>query len=80
MIDIDVFGDIDKSKLRLAKPIAGTPPKVNPTDDIAASTTDNPDKLGRMVAFDQADELYKTLSAIAQHQTKAKYFVQPNKN
>ncbi len=27
MIDIDVFGDIDKSKLRLNKPQAGTPPK-----------------------------------------------------
>jgi len=27
MMDIDIFGDIDKSKLRLAKPIAGTPPK-----------------------------------------------------
>jgi DNA helicase-2/ATP-dependent DNA helicase PcrA len=27
MMDIDIFGDIDKSKLRLAKPAAGTPPK-----------------------------------------------------
>jgi DNA helicase-2/ATP-dependent DNA helicase PcrA len=27
MMDIDIFGDIDKSKLRLAKPVAGTPPK-----------------------------------------------------
>ena len=27
MIDMDIFGDIDKSKLRLAKPIAGTPPR-----------------------------------------------------
>ena len=27
VMDIDVFGDIDKSKLRLAKPTAGTPPK-----------------------------------------------------
>ncbi len=27
MIDIDVFGDVDKSKLRLSKPVAGTPPK-----------------------------------------------------
>ena len=26
-IDLDIFGDIDKSKLRLAKPLAGTPPK-----------------------------------------------------
>jgi DNA helicase-2/ATP-dependent DNA helicase PcrA len=27
MMDIDIFGDIDKSKLRLAKPVAGKPPK-----------------------------------------------------
>lgn len=27
MINADIFGDVDKSKLRLAKPIAGTPPK-----------------------------------------------------
>lgn len=26
-IDLDIFGDIDKSKLRLSKPISGTPPK-----------------------------------------------------
>ncbi|MES2811768.1 MAG: UvrD-helicase domain-containing protein [Bacteroidota bacterium] len=26
-IDVDIFGDVDKSKLRLAKPIMGTPPK-----------------------------------------------------
>ena len=27
MIDSDIFGDIDKSKLRLAKPVGGTPPQ-----------------------------------------------------
>jgi DNA helicase II / ATP-dependent DNA helicase PcrA len=27
MMDIDIFGDVDKSKLRLAKPVTGTPPK-----------------------------------------------------
>ena len=27
MMDIDIFGDVDKSKLRLSKPAAGTPPK-----------------------------------------------------
>ncbi|TGD59574.1 ATP-dependent helicase [Flavobacterium humi] len=27
MIDHDIFGDVDKSKLRLSKPVAGTPPK-----------------------------------------------------
>jgi DNA helicase-2/ATP-dependent DNA helicase PcrA len=26
-IDLDIFGDVDKSKLRLAKPTSGTPPK-----------------------------------------------------
>lgn len=27
MINTDIFGDVDKSKLRLSKPVAGTPPK-----------------------------------------------------
>jgi DNA helicase-2/ATP-dependent DNA helicase PcrA len=27
MIDSDIFGDVDKSKLRLAKPLGGTPPQ-----------------------------------------------------
>jgi len=27
MIDMDIFGDVDKSKLRLSKPMNGTPPK-----------------------------------------------------
>jgi DNA helicase-2/ATP-dependent DNA helicase PcrA len=27
MIDSDIFGDVDKSRLRLAKPANGTPPK-----------------------------------------------------
>ncbi len=27
MIDADIFGDVDKSKLRQAKPVTGTPPK-----------------------------------------------------
>ncbi len=27
MIDSDIFGDVDKSKLRTAKPVGGTPPK-----------------------------------------------------
>lgn len=27
MMDLDIFGDVDKSKLRLNKPVAGTPPK-----------------------------------------------------
>ena len=33
MMDVDIFGDIDKSKLRLAKPTAGTPPKHLSYDD-----------------------------------------------
>jgi len=27
MIDSDIFGDVDKSKFRLSKPVSGTPPK-----------------------------------------------------
>jgi DNA helicase-2/ATP-dependent DNA helicase PcrA len=38
MMDIDIFGDVDKSKLRLAKPIAGTPPR-GFTDEPASSVT-----------------------------------------
>ena len=37
VMDIDVFGDIDKSKLRLSKPTAGTPPKYL-TQDQPSST------------------------------------------
>ena len=37
MMDIDIFGDIDKSKLRLAKPSAGTPPKKYGDELVASS-------------------------------------------
>ncbi len=37
VMDIDVFGDIDKSKLRLAKPTAGTPPKYLKQDQPVSS-------------------------------------------
>jgi len=37
MMDIDIFGDVDKSKLRLAKPVAGTPPKRYGDDPTAAA-------------------------------------------
>ncbi len=37
MMDIDIFGDIDKSKLRLAKPTAGTPPKKYGDEPISSS-------------------------------------------
>ncbi len=34
LVDTDIFGDIDKSKLRLKKPVSGTPPKIGtPTQD-----------------------------------------------
>ena len=37
VMDVDVFGDIDKSKLRLAKPTAGTPPKYLTQDEPVSS-------------------------------------------
>ncbi|WP_026976412.1 ATP-dependent helicase [Flavobacterium tegetincola] len=38
MIDSDIFGDVDKSKLRQFKPTASAPPKyLNPTDGAATS-------------------------------------------
>jgi DNA helicase-2/ATP-dependent DNA helicase PcrA len=36
-IDLDIFGDIDKSKLRLAKPTAGTPPKKYGDEPVSAA-------------------------------------------
>jgi DNA helicase-2/ATP-dependent DNA helicase PcrA len=40
MIDSDIFGDVDKSKLRLAKPIGGTPPNpLNPEGGITSNGT-----------------------------------------
>ncbi len=44
MIDNDIFGDIDKSKLRLAKPISGTPPSP-PTSEGRANSNLNIRKL-----------------------------------
>ncbi|MEC4005806.1 UvrD-helicase domain-containing protein [Flavobacterium sp. SUN052] len=38
MMDIDIFGDIDKSKLRLAKPTTGIPPKKYGDEPVASST------------------------------------------
>ena len=36
-MDLDIFGDIDKSKLRLAKPEAGTPPKRYGDEPVSAA-------------------------------------------
>ena len=36
-IDLDIFGDIDKSKLRLTKPTAGTPPKKYGDEPVSAA-------------------------------------------
>lgn len=36
-IDLDIFGDIDKSKLRLSKPLAGTPPKSNGDEPVSSA-------------------------------------------
>ena len=35
-IDLDIFGDVDKSKLRLAKPESGTPPKKYGDEPVSA--------------------------------------------
>ena len=36
-MDLDIFGDVDKSKLRLAKPVGGTPPKRNDYEPIPSA-------------------------------------------
>jgi DNA helicase-2/ATP-dependent DNA helicase PcrA len=37
-IDLDIFGDIDKSKLRSIKPVAGTPPKQYGEEPVSSAT------------------------------------------
>lgn len=37
MMDIDIFGDVDKSKLRLTKPVTGTPPAYITKDEPVSS-------------------------------------------
>lgn len=37
-MDLDIFGDIDKSKLRLTKPVAGTPPKKHGEEPVSSVT------------------------------------------
>ncbi|SHF11739.1 DNA helicase-2 / ATP-dependent DNA helicase PcrA [Flavobacterium fontis] len=37
MIDMDIFGDVDKTKLRLQKPVSGTPPRRMQEDEPAPS-------------------------------------------
>jgi DNA helicase-2/ATP-dependent DNA helicase PcrA len=36
-IDLDIFGDVDKSKLRNSKPVAGIPPRTNSDEDAVNS-------------------------------------------
>ncbi len=36
-MDLDIFGDVDKSKLRLAKPVGGTPPKRNDNEPVSSA-------------------------------------------
>jgi len=37
MIDMDIFGDVDKSKLRTSKPVSGTPPRSIDSDSSSVS-------------------------------------------
>ena len=36
-MDLDIFGDVDKSKLRLAKPVGGIPPKRNDNEPLSSA-------------------------------------------
>ena len=68
MIDNDIFGDVDKSKLRLAKPVSGTPPKtgepappshirklkpVNGSSQVSANLFDGNLTVGNMVMHER---------------------------
>lgn len=58
MMDIDIFGDIDKSKLRLAKPVGGTPPKRYGDEPVSSSTIRKLKPVGNNTANDSSSNLF----------------------
>ena len=58
MMDIDIFGDIDKSKLRLAKPVGGTPPKRYGDEPVSSSTIRKLKPVGTNTANDSSSNLF----------------------
>jgi DNA helicase II / ATP-dependent DNA helicase PcrA len=58
MMDIDIFGDIDKSKLRLAKPVGGTPPKRYGEEPISSSNIRKLKPVGNNSANDSSSNLF----------------------
>lgn len=58
MMDIDIFGDIDKSKLRLAKPVGGTPPKRYGDEPVSSSSIRKLKPVGTNSANDSSSNLF----------------------
>lgn len=58
MMDIDIFGDIDKSKLRLAKPVGGTPPKRYGDEPTSSSSIRKLKPVGNNNANDAGPNLF----------------------
>ena len=54
-IDLDIFGDVDKSKLRNTKPVAGIPPRTNSDEDAVNSLIRKLKPVGKAPAASDAN-------------------------
>jgi DNA helicase-2/ATP-dependent DNA helicase PcrA len=54
-IDLDIFGDVDKSKLRNTKPVAGIPPRTNSDEDAVNSLIRKLKPVGKAPAASNAN-------------------------
>jgi DNA helicase-2/ATP-dependent DNA helicase PcrA len=67
-IDLDIFGDIDKSKLRLAKPTAGTPPKRYGEEPVASANIRKLKPVGNAPSATNLFDSKLTIGNIVRHE------------
>ena len=67
-MDLDIFGDIDKSKLRLAKPVGGTPPKRNDNEPVSSANIRKLKPVGNAPSNTNLFESKLTIGNIVMHE------------
>ena len=68
LIDIDIFGDVDKSRLRQNKPVSGTPPKtIKPNENQLRKLRKLKPELGTPVGNSSAGDVNLIEGAIVNH-------------
>ena len=67
-MDLDIFGDVDKSKLRLAKPVGGTPPKRNDNEPVSSANIRKLKPVGNAPSNTNLFESKLTIGNIVMHE------------